>query len=358
MHSAAAAMCYTCIVSRACGHNFYQTVDCELAEAHGPLYNRLNCPNYQCFSSHTDEQCGKGGFYCAKMQDGAILDKAHDAAEVLHARLIENSSQLQIAFAANQNLLQSGTANQNLLTSPEYQRLWQNHNFLNQRRQNLERQHAYAIALISHGLQNRDRLAPGAFGQIPFSITHFDLASSIFTVDQLAPIMGLLPGRRMQTAVPQHNAGQVPAQIQPAYNNVPAFAQQQVPVPAQQSLTDVSLSTQQQVPARAQQALANTSVSTQQQVPGLTSSLSEPNVEAKTSRPTVNVAALSHEELQERYRGFSPEGETPIEKGRRIGQMMKADSDKHVADQMAALGYSNIRPAPKAGSKLPCPALP
>ena len=316
-----------------CGHTDDNSVDCELAQSYGPFFNRTGCVNYNLGgSTHSQLQCGKLlGFYCAKTQNGMIIEKCRDALQRLEVTFLDKNAEKHRLCASWESYRSEKSARGHSLDSlasiPTYRNIDQQREQLIRECNGLEHRRQYLNTLIAHAYRNRHLLATSLFQPL-WDGTSFDFDASIFPPHLLEPI-------RRQIPTPFSMA------IAPVATNVANTTNQQY-----------HRQQQQQFPQQGMvfPPIANPSISapplqqtrlTQQQMGSVT---------PKRQRAVTNERSPIGEDI---IRGHTPEGETMEEKAVRYRDQLKAAAAQKTADSMSKQGYDvqqyGISPAPKIG---------
>jgi hypothetical protein len=323
----AAAMCRVEYTFFTCGHTSDHSVDCELAQSFGPLFNRTGCVNYDFSSTHSQLQCGRlMGFYCAKTQNGTIIEKSQEALDRMFPDVEDrNVEKNRICAAWNSYREQNahrGHSLDSLVSVPTYRNIDHQRQLLIDECNGLEHRRLYLNNLIAHAYKNRNMLAPGVMYQPLWSTTSFDFDATIFTPQMLDPIRRQLPG-------------QAPAPIVPAVRSTAnAMNQQQQHSHPQQGIGLPPIANFGMTAAPLQQTRF-----TPQQMGFVTP---KRQTEVTDERSPIG---------EDIVRGHNPEGETREEKAVRYRDQLKAAAARRMTEAMAKEGYNvqeyGVSPAAK-----------
>lgn len=320
-------MCRAEYIIYACGHAKNHSTDCEVAEQHGALFNRVGCVNYTFASKYAEQHCGTGGFYCSQTQDGRLIDKAYDHFQALKPRLHAIKTELGTNHAALQGYISQAMAiNMPLETLNMfalYQALQQQQMTIMRQNNELEQRHKYLQNLLAFAQNNRVQLQAAAASQPAWDGKEFDYTRSIFPEALLKPIQRKSPGRQ---AIPALSLGSgVEVALRPV-QNVP-----QVQVAAPNTGFDARGYQHQQkrfrqdpTPPTAHRRQASTAPS---------------NFSMEANIP----------------KGNTPPNESTIEKVYRLRAHFAAEQNQKVANAMIRQGYDvenyGIKPPAKTGRK-------
>lgn len=202
-------MCRHETATYACGHKEDLGFFCDYAQSYGPLFNKVNCPNYSHGAEKFDpfKQCGKlRGFYCARSQDGVVIDKAKDAQNTANSQLSIKTSQFQLVALKCSNYLQEaktrGMSTEELAKVPLYCKLEQARELLGTQCTILRNRSIYFNNLLNYAFRNCNMLAPGVCHHPEWDLVSFDFFHSIFSPNMLQPIRHLLPGQALPPTTP------------------------------------------------------------------------------------------------------------------------------------------------------------
>ena len=202
-------MCRHETATYACGHKEDLGFFCDYAQLYGPFFNKAACPNYSHGPETVDynNQCGKEkGFYCAKSQDGVVVDKAKGAMLTARAQFDIKKTGFEHITLRCTNYLQEaktrGLPAEELAKVPDYRNLVQQRQTLGQQSTILRNRIIYFNSLINHAFRERDRLLPGMCLKPEWDCSGFDFAHSIFPPDMLQPIRHTLPGQAPSLMTP------------------------------------------------------------------------------------------------------------------------------------------------------------
>jgi hypothetical protein len=314
------AMCRVEYKLFTCGHTEDHSVNCELAQSFGPFFNRTGCVNYDFNYNHAQTQCGTVmGFYCAKTQNGTIIEKAREALQRLGPLFQEKDEEKKHICAAWETYRSETTARgqslDSLVANPTYRNIEHQREGLIKECNGLEFRRQYLNGLVAHAYRNRHLLEPGVTFQPLWDGKSFDFAASIFPPQLLEPIRGQIPN-------------QSPTPIVPAARSMEQHLPQQgvgLPPIANFGMTAPSL---------------QKTRSTQQQMGSVTPKRQADVMEGRSL-------------VEDIVRGHTPEGETREQKALRYRDQLKAASAQKMAEMMAKQGYSvqqlAASPAPKFG---------
>ena len=329
-------MCRHETATYACGHKEDLGFFCDYAKSYGPLFNKVNCPNYSHGAEKIDHfnQCGKQrGFYCARSQDGAVIDRVNNARETARGQLSTKQAQFQHITLTCSNYLQEAKTRsmpaEELNKNPAYSKFEQQRQLLGRQCTVLRNRIIYFNSVLNHALSNRHLLAPGVCHHPEWDFVSFDFAHSVFPPNLLQPILHTLPGQRPPLMAP---AG---LSADPYPQNT--MNQHQNPLPSFNSnvLADPSPApTVPQVKSAQRPKLKVTITPTKQ------------------TTVTEEGSPISSDII----RGDTPEGETPMARAVRYRAQLNETRTQHVTDAMARAGYDvenhGIRPPPaRRGSK-------
>lgn len=195
-------MCRHETATYACGHKQDIGFFCEHAQSYGALFNKVNCPNYSHGAEKLDQfnQCGKqGGFYCARSQDGVVIDKAKHAQNTANGQFNIRKNEFQHIALKCTNYLQEAKARgvppEELAKHPIYSKLDRQRQLLGGHCTVLRNRAIYFSNLLNHAFGNRNLLAPGVCRHPEWDPVSFDFDRSIFSPGLLKPILHLLPGQ-------------------------------------------------------------------------------------------------------------------------------------------------------------------
>jgi hypothetical protein len=316
------AMCRVEYKLFTCGHTEDHSVDCELAQSFGPFFNRTGCVNYDFNYTHAQTQCGNVmGFYCAKTQNGMIIEKSREALQRLGPHFQKKDAEKKSVCASwntyREQTLARGHSLDSLVANPTYRNIEHQREELIKECNGLESRRQYLNGLIAHAYRNRHLLELGVTFQPLWDGKNFDFAASIFPPQLLAPIRGQIPNQSPTPIVP--SARSTMEQHLPQQGmGLPPIANFGMAAPPLQK-------------AR----------STQQQMGSVT-----PKRQADVMEGRSPVG-------EDIVRGHTPEGETREEKAVRYRDQLKAASAQKMADSMAKQGYTfqqlAASPAPKVG---------
>jgi hypothetical protein len=328
-------MCRHETATYACGHKQDLGFFCDYAQSYGPFFNKVDCPNYSHGAEKLDQinQCGKlGGFYCARSQDGVVVDKAKDAQNTANAQLNIKTSQFQHIALKCTNYLQEakmrGMSNEELAKVPHYCKLEQARELLGTQCTILRNRSIFFNNVLNHAFRNRNLLAPGVCHYPEWDLVSFDFVHSIFTPNMLQPIRHLLPGHALP---PTTHAG-------PHVQNTMNQYQDQL-----QSVNDETFTTPvPQAPPEPQ-----------------TKSTQRPKLKVKiapTPTKQITVTEEGSPLSSELVRGSTPEGEDVKARAARYRAQLTGSQQKVVSVAMTGAGYDvethGIRPPGRHGCKL------
>jgi hypothetical protein len=325
-------MCRHETATYACGHKEDLGFFCELAQSYGPLFNKAACHNYSHGPERVDpfNQCGKqNGFYCARSQDGVVIDKTRDAMKTAHAQFNIKKTEFQSIALTCTNYLQEAKARdlstEALAKVPLYRDLEQKRQLLGRQCTILRNRAIYFNSLINHAFRNRNLLAPGVCHHPEWDHISFDFAHSIFPLDMLQPIRHMLPGQipPLMPLVGQHSQNtmnQDQHQRQMTGNETPADPGSAAPAshvrPTQRPKLKVNITP------------------------------------TKQTTVTEQGSPISSDII----RGNTPEGEDRMTKAARYRAQLSVTHRKSVSDAMEEAGYDvqthGIRPPGRQGCKL------
>lgn len=308
-------MCRHEVIIHACGHKEDIGYFCDTANSFGPLYRKIDCFYY----SHGPERqyfslCGKeGGFYCARTQDGVIIDGAKRGLGDAQVQLDLKMAEFERVVVAGSNYLAEakmrGLSTEELEDLPGYRESQQQRQKVGEQCTILRNRHTYLNTLINHAWRNRERLQVGSHYLPPWDLTKFDFAHSVFTESLLQPIRRHLPGQ---------NPGPIPP-TELRVNSTPD--QHSSPPQATPNRVSINAGSAMQPPTQTRSA------------PRTRSKLSTAPVEqanATTQTPSINPNII---------RGLTPEGETKMEKALRYRSQLEAANKKAMAEAMTQAGY-------------------
>lgn len=311
-----------------CGHTDDHSVDCELAQAYGPFFNRAGCVNYSFGSTNTELQCGKlMGFYCAKTENGMIIEKCREALQRLETTFVDKSGEKDRVCASwesyRSETVARGHSLDSLASIPTYLNINQQRDQLIRECDGLEHRRKYLTAMITHAYKNRHLLVSTMYQPL-WTGTSFDFGASIFPAHLLEPIRRQIPGA-------------FPVAIAPAASNT------MVPQPQQRQQ-------QQQQQGIGFPPLVNTSMTPQ---PVQQTRFTQQQMGSVTPKRQINVTNQGSPIGEDITRGQSPEGETMEHKAVRYRNQLKAAAAQKMADNMSKQGYDvqtyGISPALKIG---------
>ena len=309
-----------------CGHTHDHSVDCELAQAFGPFFNRTGCVNYDFSSTHPQNQCGKVmGFYCGKTQNGTIIDKSRDALQRMVPVAQDKNNEKNRICASYESYREQALARHHSLDSladnPTYRNIEHQRGELIKECNALETRRQYLNGLIAHAYRNRHLLAPHTHQPL-WDRTSFDFEASIFPPHMLEPI-------RAQFPTPAAPASRSTANVLNQQQQQQQHLQQQdmgLPPIANFGMTAPPL----------QQTM-----STQQQMGSVT---------PKRQSSVMDERSPMGRDI---IRGYTPEGETREEKAIRYRDQLKTSAAKRLADSMLEQGYDvqqhSVTPVAKPG---------
>jgi hypothetical protein len=357
-------MCRHEIITYACGHKEDIGFFCEQAQHYGPHFNKTACSNYTHGpGTQYDIQCGKQrGFYCSHTQDGVIIDKIKDAMERSMAQLDMKRAELQDIVLAGSNYHQEakarGVSVEQLANVSDYRILTAQRSEIVNSCTITRNRIFFFNTLLNHAWNEKNRLAPGVGGHTDWNRQTFDFANTIFPIDMLRPIGHLLPGWApnptastnrppmntfgqhqglQMNALGQHHGLQMNTPSQhagPLQMNTPDQYQGQLRMNAQERTTDADSEMQPPKQSKRPKLSLSTTPLKQQQK----------NVTGRESPTHPGIV-----------RGYSPEGETFMDKAVRYREQLGAAHNNHVAEEMTKAGYdvanNGVRPAPKQGCK-------
>ncbi|GAB7335214.1 hypothetical protein MBLNU13_g07634t1 [Cladosporium sp. NU13] len=343
-------MCRHETATYACGHKQDLGFFCDYAKSYGPLFNKVNCPNYSHGAEKFDtfNQCGKQrGFYCAKSQDGVVIDKAKDAQSTANFQLNIKKSEFQRIALSCSNYLQEAkmreVPNEELVKLPHYCKLEQQRQLVGSHCTILRNRSIYFQNLLNYAFGKRNMLAPGVCHYPEWDLVSFDFDHSIFSLSMLQPIRHLLPclipppmtpaGPHIQNTMNQY-PGQVPPSMTPSGSH------------SQNTTTQYPG----QVESTNNEALVGPS-------PGATpapqaKSVQRPKLKVKTMPTKQTIVTEEGSPMSsEIVRGKSPEGEDMMAKAARYRAQLTDSRKKVVTGAMIGAGYdlgsNGIRPPAK-----------
>lgn len=322
-------MCRHEVRTFGCGHSEDLGFFCDYSEGHGPFFNKAACPNYTYGDSkhEPNSQCGRqGNFYCARKQDGVVIDKARDALDVAEAHFNETKSKYEAVAVKHAMFLSEadlrGVSREDLPKYAAYRDHEKQRKYVKFQYTVAHNRVCYLNAIINHAWKNRGRLGLGVGHQPFWDGIHFDFSNSIFPSNILGPIKNQLPGF----------SSMMPASI------VDGPSRNRDPLPTASAHAKANIAQQFHSPLQAR--------SMQQ---------------AKAAQPTgpsnntESMAPHSSSTSQLFLRGNSPEGEDKMAKAIRIRDELAARRNKIVSDAMADIGYdvenNGLRPSPRGGCK-------
>jgi hypothetical protein len=343
-------MCRHETATYACGHKQDLGFFCEYAQPYGPLFNKVNCPNYSHGAEKLDpiNQCGKQrGFYCARSQDGVVIDKAKDAQDTATAQCNIKKSELQRIALSCSNYLQEAkmrdVPTEEPVKVPRYCELEQQRQLIGSQCTILRNRAIYFQNLLNYAFANRDRLAPGVCHYPEWDLVSFDFAYSIFSPIMLQPVRHLLPG---QIPLPMKPAG---PNLQDAINQYPG----QIPPPTTPAGPQPR-DTRNQCPGQLQSTNNETLVGPSPGAPPApqAKSVQRPKLRVKTTPSKQTIVTEEGSPMSsELIRGNSPEGEDPMAKAARYRAQLTDSRKKVVTGAMIGAGYeigiNGIRPPGK-----------
>jgi hypothetical protein len=319
-----AAMCRVEYTFFTCGHTADHSVDCELAQAFGPFFNRSGCVNYSFDSTHSQTQCGNiNGFYCAKTQNGTIIDKCRDVLHRMVPEYRDKNDEKNRVSAAWESYRKETLARKQPLDSlagnPTYRNIDHQRQQLIIECNALENRRQYLNALITHAYRNRHLLAPEVYQPL-WNGASFDFDASIFTPQMLDPIRRQIPN-------------QFPTPSAPAVRSTAnVMNQQQHP---QEGMGLPPIAKIEMTASPVQQTKIK-----QQQMGSVTP---KRQTLIKDERSPV---------VEGIVRGRTPEGETMEEKAIRYRDQLKAAAAVRTASAMAQQGYDTQQLGVSAGAKV------
>jgi hypothetical protein len=325
-HRHTAAMCRVEYTFFTCGHTADHSVDCEFAEAFGPLFNRSGCVNYSFDSTHPQIQCGKlHGFYCAKTQNGTIIDKCREVLQRMSADYRDKNDEKNRVTSAWDSYRKETVARkqplESLAANPTYRNIDHQRQQLIIECNALENRRQYLNGLISHAYKNRHLLAPDASYQPLWDPTSFDFDASIFPPRMLEPIRRQFPNG-------------CPTSIAPAARGTAHVTSQQQHPQEGMGLAPVANLGMTAQPVQQTRK-------PEQQPMGPVTPKRQTEVKSKPSPIGEGIV-----------RGQTPEGETREEKAIRYRDQLKALSALKTANAMAAQGYDVQKHGVSAGPKV------
>jgi hypothetical protein len=316
------AMCRVEYKLFTCGHTEDHSVDCELAQSFGPFFNRTGCVNYDFNYTHAQTQCGNVmGFYCAKTQNGMIIEKSREALQRLGPHFQKKDAEKKSVCASwntyREQTLARGHSLDSLVANPTYRNIEHQREELIKECNGLESRRQYLNGLIAHAYRNRHLLELGVTFQPLWDGKNFDFAASIFPPQLLAPIRGQIPNQSPTPIVPSARSTMEQHLPQQGMDPPPVANFGMTAPPLQKTR------------------------STQHQMGSVT-----PKRQADVMEGRSPVG-------EDIVRGHTPEGETREEKAVRYRDQLKAASAQKMADSMAKQGYTfqqlAASPAPKVG---------
>lgn len=325
-------MCRHETATHACGHKEDLGFFCEYAQPYGPLFNKVNCPNYSHGAEKFDpfNQCGKqGGFYCSRSQDGVVIDRAKDTQNTTRAQLDIKKTEFERITLIRTNYLQEakmrGMPTEELVKVPNYCKLEQQHQLLGRHCTILRNRIIYFNNMFNHAFGHRNLLAPGVCHHPEWDLVSFDFAHSIFPPDLLQPIRHLLPGQIPPPMTPvgphlQNSMNQYQDQSQSFNNQMLAGPDHEAsPVPQVKSVQ-------------------------------------RPKLKVKiTPTKQITVTEEGSPMSSEIARGHTPEGEDPMARAARYRAQLTGSRQKVVREAMVDAGYDvdshGIRPPGRHGCK-------
>lgn len=324
-HHRTAAMCRVEYTFFTCGHTADHSVDCELAQAFGPFFNRSGCVNYSFDSTHPQTQCGSiNGFYCAKTQNGTIIDKCRDVLHRMVPEYRDKNDEKNRVNSAWESYRAETLKRKQLLDSlagnPTYRNIDHQRQQLIIECNALENRRQYLNALIQHAYRNRHLLAPGSTYQPLWTGTSFDFDASIFTPQMLDPI------RRQ---IPNH----FPTPIAPAARSTAGVLNQQQHPQKGMGLPPIAKIEMTASPVQ--------QTKTKQQQIGSATPKRQTRIKDERSPVVEGIV-----------RGHTPEGETREEKAIRYRDQLKAAAAVRTASAMAQQGYNTQQHGVSAGAKV------
>jgi hypothetical protein len=353
-------MCRHEIITHACGHKEDTGFFCDQAQHYGPHFNKVGCSDYTIGPERQySTQCGKQrGFYCAQTQDGVIIDKVKEAMDTSVAQFSLKKSELQEIVLACSNYHQEAQARgipvENLQNVSGYRNLTEQRSEVVNSCTITRNRIFYLNTILNHAWKHHAQLAPGVGDHTVWTRRTFDFANTIFPINMLQPIRHLLPGwgpnATLSTNLQQMNA---PGQYQRLQMN--ALGQHpglQMNTPGQHS---GSLQTSN--PDQYQSPLPTNA----QETTTAADSGMQPPRQAKRPKLSLSTTPLKQKNVPEQespairgiIRGYTPEGETFMEKCVRYKGQLTVEHNKNVAEAMANAGYdvaaNGVRPAPKKG---------
>jgi hypothetical protein len=318
-------MCRHETATFACGHKEDLGFFCDRAQSYGPLFNKVNCPNYSHGAEKVEpfNQCGKhGGFYCARSQDGVVIDKIKDGQNTANAQFNIKRTEFQPIALQCSNYLQEaktrGMPTEELAKVPRYRELEQRRQLLGSQCTVLRNRSAFFNNLFNYAFEFRARLAPGVCHHPEWDFVSFDFVHSIFTFDQLRPIRHLIPGQGLPPVTPvgphpQNTMNQHQDQSQSINNEMLAGPDPQAP-PAPQAKST--------------------------QRPKLKVTI--------TPKKQITITEAGSPLNSDPVRGNTPEGEDMMSKAARFRAQLTGSCQKVVTDAMNGAGYDvetyGIRP--------------
>jgi len=308
-----------------CGHTDDHSVDCELAQAYGPFFNRAGCANYSFGSTNAELQCGKlMGFYCSKTQNGMIIEKCREALQRLETTFLDKSGEKDRICASWDSYRTETLARRQSLDSlasiPTYRNIDQQRAQLIRECNGLEHRRQYLNTMIAHAYRNRHLLVT-TIRQPLWTGTSFDFDASIFPPQLLEPIR-----RQIPTAFPMAIA--------------PAAAHTMIQHPQQH----------QQQQGMGFPPIANPRMAAP---PIQQTRFTQQQIGSVTLKRQINVANQRSPIGEDIVRGHTPEGETMEQKAVRYRDQLKASAAQKMSESMSKQGYDveqyGISPAPKIG---------
>lgn len=348
-------MCRHETVTYACGHKQDLGFFCGYAKSYGPLFNKVHCPNY----SHGAEklepfnQCGKqGGFYCARSQDGVVIDKAKDAQNTANLQLSIKKSEFQRIALSCSNYLQEAKIREvpaeELVKLPQYCKLEQQRQLVGGHCTILRNRSVYFQNMLNYAFGKRDSLAPGVCHYPEWDLASFDFDHSIFSSSMLQPIRHLLP---CQIPPPVTTVG---PHLQNTTNQYP----DQVPPPMTPAGPQPS-NTMNQYQGQSQSISNQTLSGPVPEAPPVlqVKSVQRPKLKVKITPTKQTIVTEEGSPMSSvLIRGNSPEGEDVMAKAARYRAQLTDSRKKVVIGAMIGAGYDvgshGIRPPGKHGCKL------
>lgn len=348
-------MCRHETATYACGHKQDLGFFCDYAKSYGPLFNKVHCPNYSHGAEKFDQfnQCGKQrGFYCARSQDGVVIDKAKDAQNTANFQLNIKKSEFQRIALSCSNYLQEAKMREmpteELVKLPNYCKLEQQRQLVGGHCTILRNRSIYFQNLINYAFGKRDSLAPGVCHYPEWDLVSFDFDHSIFSPSMLQPIRHLMPCQIPPPVTPagphlQNNMNQYPSQAPPPMT------------PAGPN----SLNTMDQYPGHLQSTNNETLAGPALGAPPAPQAKSMQRPKLKVTITPTKQTIVTEEGSpmsSELIRGNTPEGENMMARAARYRAQLTGSRKKVVIGAMIGAGYDvgsqGIRPPGKHGCKL------